>query len=287
MVGALVAGPCSGPVLLSIIALIGKEGEIALGAILMMVFSLGMGLIFLAAGVFSTALLKPGAWMDTVKKSFGLIMWAGALNFVAPQLSDGMTAAVAAAMCLVTAVFVWPAPGAGDGFWIESARKLYTVVVGIVGVYLLVGLLLSRGFILPPMDLSARSGGGGEAAEVGVAWLDDETEALAQAAAEGKPVMIDFTADWCAACKELEHRTYPDTRIVAASKGFVPVMIDATRSDDPVVNALLEKYEVGGLPMIHFLRPDGSLIEGNSVTGFKSADDFLPHMERALAAVGS
>jgi thiol:disulfide interchange protein DsbD len=120
---------------------------------------------------------------------------------------------------------------------------------------------------------------------VGVEWLHDEAEALAQAAAEGKPVMIDFTADWCAACKELEHLTYPDARIVAASAGFVPVMIDATRSDDPIVNALLKKYDVGGLPMIHFLRPDGSLIEGNSVSGFKTADDFLPHMEHALAVV--
>jgi len=280
MVGALVAGPCSGPVLLSIIALISKQGEVGLGALLMAVFSLGMGMIFLVAGAFSSTLLRPGAWMDTVKKSFGLVMWAGALYFLSPHLSDTVTALIASAMLLLTAVYAWPESEEEHGFWVARARKLYTVVGVLVGAYLLLGVLLTKGFILPPVQLAS---GGAAAAAQGprIAWGHDEAAALATAKAEGRPVMIDFTADWCAACKELEHLTYTDAGVIEASQGLVPVMIDATRGDDPAVKALIQKYDVGGLPTVKFLRPDGTPIEDLTVTGFLPPADFLPRMQAA------
>lgn len=279
MVGALVAGPCSGPVLLSIIALISKQGEVALGALLMAVFSLGMGMIFLVAGAFSSSLLRPGPWMETVKKSFGLVMWAGALYFISPHLSDTMTALIASGMLLVTAVYTWPENDEEHGFWVARGRKLYTVVAGIVGAYLLVGVLVTRGFILAPLQLSG--GGAAEASKPGVVWGSDEAAGLAKAKAENKPVMIDFTADWCAACKELEHFTYTDPGVIAASADFVPVMIDATRGDDPAVKALLEKYEVAGLPKVIFMKPDGSILNDLTVSGFIPASEFLPRMDSA------
>jgi thioredoxin:protein disulfide reductase len=281
MVGALVAGPCSGPVLISIIALIGQKGELLLGAGLMMVFSLGMGVIFLVSGAFSTTLLRPGAWMDTVKKSFGLFMWAGALYFASPHLPVWAAALVAGFMLLVTGVFAWPDPEAGDGYWVDRSRRLYSIAGGVVGGYLLLGVLITEGFILPPLSL----GGGGTAVAQGPAipWGDDEGAALARAAAEGKPVMLDFTADWCAACKELEHFTYTDPTVIAAAGKMVPLMIDATNDRDPEVAALVKKYGVRGLPTVKFLQPDGTPIEALTVTGFLPAEEFLPHMEKALA----
>lgn len=286
MVGALVAGPCSGPVVLAIIALISKEGEVGLGALLMSVFSLGMGMIFILAGAFSSTLLRPGAWMDTVKKSFGLVMWAGALYYISPHLSETTTALIGAAMLLVTAAFAWPENDEEHGFWVARSRKLYTVVAGLVGVYLLLGVLITRGFILAPVSLAGAGGGGAQSVESGIRWSTDEAAALARASAEGKPVMIDFTADWCAACKELEHYTYSDARVIKAAEGMVTVMIDATRGDDPAVKALVAKYEVAGLPKVMFLKPDGSPLDELTVTGFIPADEFLPHMTAALAASG-
>lgn len=285
MVGALVAGPCSGPVLLSIIALISKQGEIGLGAALMAVFSLGMGMIFIVAGAFSTTLLRPGAWMETVKKSFGLVMWAGALYFLSPHLSETVTALIAAAMLLVTGVFAWPENDEEHGFWVARGRKLYTVVGVLVGAYLLLGVLITRGFILPAVSL-AGVGSGAATEKAGVVWGSDEPSALARALAEGKPVMIDFTADWCAACKELEHFTYTDPAVIAESEKMVTLMIDATRGDDPVVKALVEKYEVAGLPTVKFLKPDGTTLHDLTVTGFIPAPEFLPKMQAALAASG-
>lgn len=279
MVGALVAGPCSGPVLLSIIALIGKQGEVGLGALLMAVFSLGMGMIFLVAGAFSSTLLRPGAWMDTVKKSFGIIMWAGALYFLSPHLSVTVTALIASAMLLLTAVYAWPESEEEHGFWVARARKLYTVVGVIVGAYLLLGVLLTKGFILPAIQ--APTGGVAAAQGPQIAWGHDEQAALATAKSEGRPVMIDFTADWCAACKELEHLTYTDAGVIAASQGFVPVMIDATSGEDPAVKALIQKYDVGGLPTVKFLKADGTPIEDLTVTGFLPPAEFLSRMQAA------
>jgi thiol:disulfide interchange protein DsbD len=285
MVGALVAGPCSGPVLLSIIALIGQKGEVALGALLMVVFSIGMGLIFLAAGAFSTTLLRPGAWMDTVKKSFGIVMWVGAIYFLAPHLSAVTTALVTSAMLIVTATFAWPSDE-GDGFWIARTRKLYSVVGGLVGAYLLVGVLLTKGFILPPLQLGAPAAQGPAASGSRIAWSKDEAKSIALAQAQNRPLLIDFTADWCAACKELEHYTYTNPDVIAASENMVPVMVDATDGSDPQVKALLEKYQVRGLPTVKFLRPDGQPLEHLTVTGFLAAEDFLPRMQAALRGPG-
>ena len=98
--------------------------------------------------------------------------------------------------------------------------------------------------------------------------------------------MIDFTADWCAACKELEHYTYTDPGVISESNSFVPVMINATRGDDPAVKALLEKYDVAGLPTVKFLAPDGSTLSDLTVTGFIPASEFLPRMQSARSRIG-
>ena len=282
-VGAVVAGPCSGPVIASLMVLIGQQGQLALGAALMVAFSLGMGVLFLIAGTFSGALFRPGVWMDTVKKSFGVLMWLGAIYFVSAHLSDTVVALLTAFVLLSTAVFGWPADEEMDGAFLARAKKLYCVVGGLIGAYLLVGLLVTRGFILPPLSLNV----GGGAVEQGphLAWEDDEPAALARAADQGKPLIIDFTAEWCAACKELEHFTYTDPSVIALSESFVPLMIDATTGDDPVVKSLLDKYDVKGLPTVLFLKPDGTVLSDLTLVGFEPATDFLPRMERALKAL--
>ncbi|MCK6522452.1 thioredoxin family protein, partial [Myxococcota bacterium] len=278
-VGAIVAGPCSGPVIASLMVVIGQQGELALGAGLMLAFSLGMGMIFLVAGTFSNQVLRPGAWMETVKHSFGVLMWLGAVYFVAPHLSDAVTALLTAFVLISTAVFAWP-QNDDDGPAIARAHRLYAVVGGLVGAYLLMGTLVTQGFILPPLQLSAA--GAATPSQASIPWVkDDEAAALSRASAEGKPLIIDFTAEWCAACKELEHFTYTDAEVIAASAAFVPLMIDATSDKDPKVQALLKKYDVKGLPTVLFLKPDGEVISKLTLTGFEPAEKFLPRMKAA------
>ncbi len=281
MVGAIVAGPCSGPVIAALMVLVGTEGEIVLGVSLMLAFSLGMGVLFLAAGLFSSVLLRPGAWMESVKRVFGVIMLLGAIYFAKAHMAEWVTALLTAGVLLSTAVFGWPSDDS-EGPRITKAHKLYSVVAGIVGAWLLVALMATHGFILPPLQLS--SGGVGEQAQgPHIAWMSDEAAAIEQARAENKPLVIDFTAEWCAACQELEHITYQDPRVIERSKSFVPVMLDATDAKDPTVAALQEKYEVLGLPTVVFVLPDGTTMDDLKVTGFVDADDFLARMDQALS----
>ncbi len=282
MVGAVVAGPCSGPVIVSLMVLIGTQGQVLLGVALMLAFSLGMGVIFVLAGVFAASVLKPGAWMETVKHAFGVLLLLGAVYYVHAHLVDWVTALLVSGILLATAVFGWPAHEE-EGFVVARARKLYAVVAALVGAWLLLGVLGARGFILPPIAPAA--GPAGEAAvHAGIPFERDEQAVLARAAAEGKPVVIDFGAEWCAACKELEHITYVDPRVVETARGFVPLYVDATRSSDPAVADVLGRYGVKGLPTVLFLAPDGTPIPDLTVTGFLPPDAFLTRMEAALTA---
>jgi thiol:disulfide interchange protein DsbD len=180
---------------------------------------------------------------------------------------------------LSTAVFAWPHADDGEGFFTVRARQLYAIVGAIVGAYLLLGTLLTQGFILPPMQL----GGAGAAAQgPKIPWLRDEASAVRAAEASGKLMVIDFSAEWCQACHELEKYTYTDPAVIAEAENFVPAMLDCTRSDDPAIKAVQQKYGVTGLPTVVFARADGTIV--NVVVGFLPAPEFLAEMKKARGA---
>lgn len=286
VIGAILAGPCSGPIVASILALIGTEGKIGLGALLMFAFSLGMGMIFLVTGAASGWLPQRGAWMDTVKKGFGIVLWLGAIYYAKSHLSVTVTALATAAVLLVTAVFSWPHPDDGEDRFMVRLRQLYGVVGALVGAYLLVGTLVKDGFILPPVEMAAAAAPGAAAVQNkgAIPWLRTEAEGIEMAKKTGKPMMIDFTAEWCAACHEMEKYTYTDPRVVAEAERFIPVMLDCTEKSDPVILAIQKKYGVTGLPTVVFVTPDGRMLGGT--VGFVEADDFVPEMLAALEAMG-
>lgn len=283
MVGALVAGPCSGPVIASLMVLIGQQGEMALGISLMLAFSLGMGVIFLLAGAFSTSVLRPGAWMETVKKGFGVILWLGAIYFASAHMSQTVMAIATCFVLLSTATWGWPSRTEDDTSSVVKLRRFYSVVAGIVGVYLLVGLLLTRGFILGPVQLSTTAGA---QEEVHVAWQQDEEAVLAAAAASGKPVMVDFTADWCAPCKKLERNTFSDPAVVALSKEFELLQVDGTKGSDRL-NRLKDQFEVMGFPTVAFVRSDGTNIPEFKLESYEGPGPFLERMQGVLDSLGA
>jgi thiol:disulfide interchange protein DsbD len=282
MIGALLAGPCSGPVVIGILGVVATGGQAWWGALLMFLFALGMGMIFLVAGAAMGWMPKRGAYMVMVKKSFGIVMWLGAVYFARPLFTDTQTALLTAAVLLVTGVFSWPDPEDGEGFYAVRLRQLYTGVALLVGAYLLLGTLIRSGFILPPVNLAAVGNpAAAEASGGSIVFLRTEAEGLSAATTEGKPLMIDFTAEWCAACHEMEKLTYTDPAVIAASEGFVPVMIDCTDKASPIVKAVQEKYGVRGLPTVVFALPDGTILD--RTVGFVEAGDFEKVMARAAA----
>lgn len=286
LIGAVLAGPCSGPVVFGILGVIATgagTGGVVYGASLMFAFSLGMGMIFLVTGAASGWVPKRGAYMVLVKKSFGIIMWLGAIYYAAPLFSTAQTALLTASVFLITAVFSWPDPEDGEGFYSRRIRQLYSVVAVLVGAYLLVGTLVSQGFILPAVQVSAL-GSSATASAPKIHWLATEAEGIAAAEREGKPMMIDFTAEWCAACHEMEKYTYTDPAVMGVAEGFVPVMIDCTNRSDAIVQAVQDKYNVKGLPTVVFAKADGTIL--GFTIGFVEAPDFKVEMEKALAAAG-
>jgi len=286
MIGAVLAGPCSGPVVASVLALIGQGGNVALGAGLMFSFSVGMGMIILVAGGATGWLPKRGMWMIAVKQSFGVFLWLGAIYFALPLIPFPYGGFLTSLVLLGTAVFAWPNDEDGESFALRRLRQSYALIGGLAGAYLLLaftlvqaGFLHEGGFVA---SASASSSEGG--ARAGIQWVRTEAEALELAKSTGKPVMIDFTAEWCAACHEMEKFTYTDPRVIAESGKFVTAMLDCTEKGDAVMDAVQKKYGVTGLPTVVFVMPDGRRLGGT--VGFVEADDFLKEMQAALEAKG-
>ncbi len=293
LVAGIIAAPCTGPVLSFILTLIARERDLVKGATLMFFYALGMGLPFLVLGTFSQAIArmpKSGKWMETIKSIFGLLMLGAGLYYIQigiPRVADVL------------------APLGQHGLWLGPLLLVCGVAIG--------ALRLSFKFSTTPEK--ARKGIGVAIATTGllaflawtnapaaappsstvqqeIAWLRLGTEdsalatfdaALAQARRDCKPMMIDFGADWCIACKELDKLTYVDPRVQAEARRFVNVKIDAT-SETPALNALQSRYGVVGLPTVVFLSSAG-LRSAHAppvepLTGFLKADDYLEKMKQ-------
>lgn len=263
LVAGIVAAPCTGPVLASLLTFVAGSGNPVFGLALLFVYALGVGLPFFLMGAFSISLPRSGAWMEGVKSVFGVALLAMALLY----LRDAFPAL---RIPTGTGLFLGPAAvGAGvllgaihrsfEGPHTNKALKTLGVGLAVVGIFFRVG--------------------GAGAADHDIVWLSDHEEAMSVARAESKPVMIDFYADWCAACKELDKYTYTDDAVAAEAERFVNLKIDGTVEDEAIL-ALYERYKVQGLPTIVFLDPDGKVMDDPRVTGFVDAPKFLELMKK-------
>ncbi len=275
LIAGVVASPCVGPVLVAMLAYVAATGSAALGFGLFFTFALGLGLLFIVLGTFTgvlTSLPKSGAWMIRVKIAFGLVFLALALYYLHPHLPHTR------ALLPVGAALVVLGLGLGAGREIiesEPTAKRWRKALGRAAV--IAGLY---GLIVPWLP------GSQGRAIVNPPWLASESQGLERARAESKPMLIDFSADWCVACKELERFTFSDPRVIELARRFVPVRIDATKQNTPETQALMQKYGIRGLPWVAFVRPDGTILQDLTVTGFLAADPMLTRMQTALAAGG-
>jgi thiol:disulfide interchange protein DsbD len=278
LAAGVVASPCTGPVVGSAVLLIaGGQFSLLQGFAVMFSFSMGLGLLFLVIGTFSAMMLQPGAWMAHVKNSFGFIMLLAALFFLnstgyLPESVVGfVTAVLLVAWGITLGGFTPMEPGPG---WSAIALRTLAIVLLMTG-------FLNLGWSCYGERLEGHAAAGGEAVE-SIAWQSDLDAAFAQAKAEGTPVMLDFTADNCAQCRELEHKTFPDPGVIRRSRSFVSLTVDCTQIDDSE-QELISRYGVPGMPRIVFTRPDGGEIPGTAIQGFVPPAAFSAAMDRALA----
>jgi thiol:disulfide interchange protein DsbD len=281
LVAGVIAAPCTGPVLTSILLLVAKQGSVALGAGLMLSYALGMGLLFFLIGAFSISLPKSGAWMDTVKSVFGVALLAAAavyLKDLAPALRPLFSAAPAAALAAAGVAAAGVLLGALHGSFHGGAAERLAKAAGVV--------LVVGAFTYASGATAARERAAGSArAAAGFAWVSSEPEGVARARAEGRPMIIDFWAEWCTACKELDKVAWADERVRKAASRFVAVKADGTDGSDAFM-ALAERYGVVGMPTVIFVDSRGREVR-ERIVGAVDAEEMLRRLEAVEDACGA
>ncbi|MBK7015953.1 MAG: protein-disulfide reductase DsbD [Sulfuritalea sp.] len=282
---ALIVGPCVAAPLAGALLYIAQTGNAALGGAALFVMALGMGAPLLLVGAFSRSLLpKSGPWMEGVKKFFGVIMLATALWLVSPVIPLWTQMFGWALLMVVPAIYLHaldPLPQNAHGW--QRLGKGLGVVLLLGGAAMLMGVLGGAKDPLQPLGF-LRAGNAAEAhgpAFERVASVDKLEARLADAKAAGKPVMLDFYADWCVSCKEMERFTFADPKVVARMKQMVLLQADVTANSD-ADKALLKRFALFGPPGIIFWNAGGKELADLRVVGFQNADTFLPTLERVL-----
>lgn len=274
----IVASPCVGPVLVTILAYVATHQNKVLGFFLLFVYALGLGLIFLVLGLsnqFIRLLPRSGAWMNGIKFVLGTLMLGAFyyyLDLLVPvRAFDGAFGVGLIAIAGIYGAFK-PVKNAFEGL-----RKGLMIAVLLIGI----GYVSFGVFNLRPL-VSERHITEGEAApNLKLNWQPYSEELLQKAAQDKKPVIIDFWAEWCAACHELEQFTFTDSRVRATSEQFVLLKFDATKDSDQL-RYLKSKYKIQGLPTVIFYNPQGVWLEGLTLTSFEEAPKFLKRMEKGL-----
>ena len=282
LAAGIVASPCTGPVVGSAVLMIaGGQFSLLQGFAVMFSFSMGLGLLFLVIGTFSALMLQPGAWMTHVKNSFGFIMLLAAVYFGSmtgylPEVAIGVLTALLLVMWGVSLGAFTPMQA--EAGWGATALRTFAVLLIMTG-------FLNLGWSCYGEKLTAHAPGAtAGAAEEGIRWRSDHQAAFSEALDGGVPLLIDFTAENCAQCRELEHKTFPDPEVIRISHSFIALTVDCTRLDAEE-KALVDRYGVPGMPRIVFTRPDGAEIEGSAIQGFVPPLAFAASMNTALAAL--
>ncbi|WP_175736058.1 protein-disulfide reductase DsbD [Burkholderia ambifaria] len=283
---ALVVGACMTAPLFAVLAFIAHTGDALLGGAALFAMGLGLGVPLLVVGIGAgTVLPRAGAWMDSVKVFFGIVLLAAALWIVWPVLAGGLKMVLAALWLLVAAAALGlftPHAGAAS-IWRRLGRGL-GAALAIWAATLLVGLAAGSNDPVKPLAvLAARtvaSGDASAAAQPGPAFASvrssGELDTLLKASS--RPVMLDFYADWCVSCKEMEHLTFTDSRVQARLAQLHLVRADVT-ANNPDDQALLKRFNLFGPPGIIFFDRNGHEI--GRVVGYQAADTFLRSLDRA------
>jgi len=280
---ALIVSACVAPVLIGALTFIAQGGSVLRGAIAMLAIALGMGTPLMLIGTSAGALLpRAGAWMETIKNLFGvmfLLVAAWLLNRVVMGWGSMLVWSVPA---FALAWVLWTVRSKS-----AATRNLWRAVAAVFGLYGLVlvvgGALGSTNPLAPIPSLAAKVEGLEFKRIKTVADLERE---VVSAKAAGKSVMLDFYADWCVSCKEMEHDTFTQPDVQASLSNTVLLQADVTANDD-ADKALLQHFGIFGPPTIAFYGTDGEEKRNFRVVGFMKAAEFAAVVRQAVAPATS
>ncbi len=273
---ALIVTTCVGPALVGALAVISQTGELARGAAALFAMSIGMGTPLLIVGTSAGRLLpKSGAWMDAVKKVFGAVMLGVAVWMLARLLPARATLALWAVPVATLAAVLWTTTRRASRGW---PLRVAGLAVAVYGLALVTGAALGGTDPLQPIPGWATARHPLTFASIhSVADLD---RAVSQAAGQRRPVMVDFYADWCTSCKEMEATTFLDPAVRQALVGTVLLRADVT-ANDAKDRALLKRFGIYGPPTIAFYGRDGRERSRYRVVGYMSGAEFAAAVHAA------
>jgi thiol:disulfide interchange protein DsbD len=285
LLSALIVGPCVAPPLAGALIFIGQTGDALLGGLALFALSLGMGAPLIAVGTTAGKLLpRAGAWMEAVKAVFGVLLLAVAVWLLERVLPGAVTLVLWGLLLICSAVFMGalqPVPSGPNG-WMRL-RKGIGVALLAYGILMLIGAAAGSQDPLQPLrglSLAAET----ETRDTPfkrIKTVGELERELAAARAVGRPVMLDFYADWCVTCKELEHKTFSDPAVRRELERFVLLQADVTANDADDRALLQGRLGLFGPPAIVFYDRHGRELRGYRIVGFKAAPDFLEHLRGA------
>lgn len=284
---ALVVTACVAPAIIAALSVISQSKQVVRGAAALYATGLGMGVPLLIVGASAGTLLpRVGPWMDTVKQMFGVLFLGVAIYLLQPLVPDAVS------------MLMWSALAVMSGFWIFSLKKrdgspgfapirAAGLLAMVYGILVLIGVSSGSTDPLRPLDRLSVGSGGPRAAQshalsfVRIKTVDDLERAVAAAGAAQKPVMLDFYADWCVSCKEMEKYTFVDPQVQALLADVVLLQADVTANDEED-QALLKRFGIFGPPTIAFFGTDGVERKNFRLVGFSPAEKFREHVAAAL-----
>ncbi|AJZ56588.1 cytochrome C biogenesis transmembrane region family protein [Paraburkholderia fungorum] len=282
MLSALIVGPCSTPALAGALLYIANSRDVIGGALALYAMGIGMGLPLLLVGTFGAHVMpRSGHWMVAVQNTLGVMLLAAALWFVYSLLPDWLLMVLVALLlagCGMMLRAIDPLPPEAPGVF--RVGKALGVLLLVAAITELVGVVSGNFDVLQPLRGITQ---GTQAGKVSVARFEpiqstDELDRALQAA-RGQPVMVDFYADWCVTCKELERFTFSDPRVVSAFAHWKLLRIDVTKNTTADA-AMLRRFGLFGPPALIFYDRNGRQQADAQLVGFVGADAFLEHLKQ-------
>jgi thiol:disulfide interchange protein DsbD len=264
---ALIVGPCVAPPLAGALVYIGQTGDALLGGMALFVMSLGMGvpllLIGLGAGKFMP---KPGGWMEGITRIFGIVMLGVAIWLLDRVLDASLIMVLWALLLLGSAIYL--------KIYTNIITRLISRVLLILGAVLLVGAISGATNPLKPLDKFTSSKSVVNTNELVFQKVKNIAELELAIKNSSKPIMLDFWASWCVACKELEEITFKDEEVIKKLQGFTLLKADVTLNNDDD-KALQKMFAVVGPPALIFWDKDKNEVKSSKIVGYKNPKDFL------------
>jgi len=282
-ISSLIVGPCVAAPLAGALVYISQTRDVVLGGTALFSMAVGMSVPLLLLGLSAGALLpRAGGWMEHVKHAFGVMLLAVAVWMVAPVLPTSVVMLLAAVVLVVAAVYLGalrslPKPSTP----LQQIAKGLGLLLGVFAVAQVLGAASGGRDLARPL---AHLRGGGAVQQAASAELKFQPIASladldAAVRTSSRPVMLDFYADWCVACKEFEKFTFTNDAVRQKMAGLTLLRVDVTANNDND-KALLRKYTLFGPPALLFFAPAGGELAGSRVIGFQDAGTFGAHLDR-------